>query len=131
MKLKPPRELESKIVKSTIVRLRRLGIVLYRRNVAVQVAEYKGRSRVIRSGAKGQSDLYGWVIATGVHVEIEVKRPPNRPTEHQLAWLKESQRLGALAWWGDSVNVIERVAEALLRGGVIVWHDDENFDVRL
>ncbi len=130
MRTKRPPELESKIVKSTIVRLRRLGIVLYRRNAgAFAMEDGVHKRRWIRAGAPGQSDLYGWVIKTGRHVEIEVKRPPNEPTELQLAWLKESHRLGAIAFWGDDVNVIERVAEAVLAGGKIKWLDGCNFDV--
>jgi len=128
---KPPREKENKIQKSTIVRLRRLGIVLHRRNAgAFAMDDGIHKRRWIRSGSKGMADLYGWVIRTGQHVEIEIKAKGNLPTEYQLAWLKECHRLGALAWWGDDVNVIERVAEAVLDGCKIVWlGDGSDYDV--
>lgn len=127
---KAPRERESKVQKSTIVRLRRLGIILYRRNAgAFAMDDGIHKRRFIRSGAKGMADLYGWVIKTGQHVEVEIKAKGNRPTELQLAWLKECGRLGAIAFWGDDVNLIERVAVAILSGGTLEWHDDGDFDI--
>ena len=128
---KPPRERESKVQRSIVVRLRRLGIVLHRRNVAFHKAIYNGKTRVIRSGKAGQSDLYGWVIKTGRHVEIEVKRDGEKPTPKQLEWLLECHRLGAIAFWADNANIAERVAEAILAGGRIAWKDDGTFDVEL
>jgi hypothetical protein len=80
-----PKERESKVQRSIIVRLRRLGIVLYRRNVGAM----REGDRFIRFASPGQSDLWGWVAKTGVHVEIEVKAKDNRPTPKQLEWLKE------------------------------------------
>lgn len=125
-----PREKESKIQRSMIVRLRRYGLVLYRRNVGSREwADKSGATRLVQYGARGQSDLYGWHIRTGRHFEIEVKRPGNKPTEMQLKWLKDCHRLGAVAFWSDSVAIAEMIVEAILGGGVIVWHDDENFDV--
>lgn len=86
----------------------------------------------IRFAAPGQSDTYGWIIATGRHVEVEWKRPGNRPTVHQLRWLKECTRTGAIAFWSDSVAVAEMVMMAVLKGGEIAWFDDgDEFDVEM
>lgn len=128
-RIPPPRE--SKIQAAIRVRLRRLGIVLHRRNTGMTQAVHNGRSRIIRYGSPGQADLYGWVIRTGQHVEIEVKRPGNRPTPKQLEWLRECTRLGVLAWWADCPNIAERVAEAVLKGGRIVWREGDAFDVEM
>lgn len=128
-RIPPPRE--SKVQAAIRVRLRRLGIVLHRRNTGMAQASHNGRSRVIRYGSPGQSDLYGWIIGTGTHVEVEVKRPGNYPTPMQLRWLKECTHLGAVAFWADSADIAERVAEAVLKGGKIVWLDGCDFDVRM
>jgi hypothetical protein len=129
---KPPPERESKIQKSIIVRLERLGITLWRRNVV----GYKIDDRFVRCGKVGQADLWGidWVEPGGVwarHWEIETKRPGNRPTPAQLEWLKAMSANGCIAYWADSANIAERVAEAIIAGGRIVWLDDDNFDVEI
>lgn len=131
MNTRPPRERETKLMRSVIVRLRRLGIVLFRRNVATFRAEHRGKTRLIRCGARGQSDLYGYVIGTARHVEIETKARGNRPTEYQLAWLRDCTRHGAIAYWGDDCSIIERVMEAVLAGGRIAWREDGTYDVEV
>lgn len=120
-----PREKESKVQSSIRVRLRRLGIVIHRRNTGAM----RDGGRFVRFASPGQADLYGWITSTGQHIEIEVKRPGNRPTPRQLEWLKECTRLGAVAYWADNANTAERVAEAVLAGGEIVWGDGDDYDV--
>lgn len=120
-------------MRSIVVRLRRLGVVLHRRNVGSREwTDAQGKLRLVQYGATGQADLYGAQIGSGRHWEIEVKRPGNRPTEKQLAWLKEWTRLGAVAYWADSCNIAERVAEAIVRGGRVVWHSEgDAYDVEM
>lgn len=120
-----PRERESKVMKSIRVRLRRLGVVLYRRNVVVHRIE----GRIVRAGTPGQADLYGWHITTGRHWELEVKAKGNKPTPKQMEWLLECHRLGAVAFWADNCNTAERVAEAILAGHRIAWRDDGTYDL--
>ncbi len=122
MNTKPPRERESKVQRAIIVRLRRLGIVLFRRNVMLAKTPDGRRYRV---EAAGRSDLYGWHMRTARHFEIEVKAANEKPTPKQLEWLKECHRLGAVAYWSDSANDAERVAEAIVQGGRIVWGEKD------
>lgn len=124
MNTKPPPERESKIQRSIVVRLQRLGITLWRRNVVA----YQIENRFVRAGQKFQADLWG-IDRTARHWEIETKRPGNRPTPGQLGWLKAMSARGCVAFWVDSANIAERVADAVLDGGRIVWRDDNNFDV--
>jgi hypothetical protein len=127
MPTRVPRERETKLVRSVRVRLRRLGIVLYRRNVMLaRTAD----GRKFRVEAPGRSDLYGWHIKTAKHFEIEIKADGGKPTPKQIEWLKECARLGAIAYWGDNINDIERVAEAVLAGGRVVW-TDKDFHVEI
>ena len=122
---KIPNERENKIQRSIVVRLERLGVKLWRRNVGVMRKD----NRFIRFGSPGQSDLWGIDHLFHRHWEIETKRPGNRPTACQLLWLKEMSHLGCVAFWTDSANVAEQVAEAILDGGRIVWHNNDDFDV--
>jgi hypothetical protein len=126
--VKPPREAERSVQKNIVVRLRRLGIVLYRRNVMLARTP---DGRKYRVEAPGRSDLYGWELKTARHWEIEVKAAGEKPTAKQLVWLKECHRLGAVSFWADSVNDAERVADAIIRGGKIVWHEDHEYHVEM
>lgn len=127
MNTRPPRERESKVQRSIIIRLRRLGIVLWRRNVG---ALTDSRGNHVRFAAPGQSDLWG-ILPDGRHLEIEVKRPGNKPTDLQLAWLKAMKACEAVAWWSDNANDCERVAQAILQGGRIIWLDGCEYMVQM
>ncbi len=119
---KIPRERERKIQASIRIRLGRYGINLYRRNV---VLVRTGDGRRFSVEAPGRADLYGWHIKTGTHWEIETKAEGKKLTPLQLGWLKDCSRLGAVAFWTDSANDAERVAEAVLQGGRIVWTEND------
>ena len=122
MPTKVPREKEKKVQAAVRVRLRRLGIVLFRRNV--MLARTKD-GRKYRVEAPGRADLYGWHLKTGKHYEIEIKPDGGKPTPTQIAWLKECCRLGAVGIWGDNANDIERTAEAIVNGAKVVWGDKD------
>ena len=127
MNARPPRERETKVMRSIMVRLRhRFGIRMFRRNVGA----LREGDRFIRFGRAGESDLWG-ILPNGQHLEIEVKRPGNKPTEHQLRWLKEMHQLGCVAIWGDNANDVERVIEAVIHGGQIVWSKGHDFWVEM
>lgn len=119
-----PRERESKVQRSIIVRLSRLGIKLWRRNVAA----FEIENRFIRCGSPGQADLWG-IDRTARHWEIEAKRLGNKPTAAQLIWLKDMSARGCVAFWADNANTAEVVAEAILAGGQITWREGVDFDV--
>jgi hypothetical protein len=116
---------------SSIQLLGAMGITLWRRNVAAITIE----DRFFRCGEAGQSDLWGsdWPAgnAWARHWEIETKAPGKRPTPNQLIWLKASTARGWVAFWGDNVNTICRVAGAVLEGGQIIWGSGDVFDVRM
>ena len=123
----PPHDRESKIQKSIVIRLDRLGIRLWRRNVGAMRQD----DRIIRFGSPGQSDLWGIDTIYHRHWEIETKRPGNRPTPLQLSWLKDMSQLGCVSFWADNANVAERVAKAIIDGGMIVWCDNDDYNVEM
>ena len=77
---------------------------LYRRNTGAVKASYKGKPRFIRFSEPGQADLWGIQPKTGRHVEVEVKRPGNTPTEAQMEWLAQCRELNGIAFWADSIE---------------------------
>ena len=123
-----PKPRESKVQRAIVERLSRLGVKLWRRNVGAMTDK---AGNFVRFAAAGQSDLYGFLPAShgARHIEIEVKRPGNKPTAAQLAWLKDMTARGAVAFWADDPGVAERVAQAVLNGGRIVWREDGTYDV--
>lgn len=129
-KSKLPKERESKIQRAIVVRLDRLGVRLFRRNVGA-MADKAGN--FVRFAAAGQADLWGCLPAShgARHVEIEVKRPGNKPTPNQFAWLREMTARGCVAYWADDAGVAERVMRAVLDGGRIAWREDGTYDVEI
>lgn len=132
-----PDDRESTIQHSAIVQLGSLGIELWRRNVGV--ARFRnqpgGKERFVRFAYPGQSDLYGtdWPseLLWGRPWEIETKRRGKRPTLSQEIWLRNATRRGCVAFWGDNIDTIVRVAKAILAGGRIVWKTGPDFDVEM
>lgn len=134
-----PKELESSVQDSTVDLLAIMGITLWRRNVGAFHVE----DRYIRCAEPGQSDLWGTDdrLIGGIwarHWEIETKRPGKRPTPEQRDWLKASTARGWVAFWGDNIDSIIKVATAILAGGRIVWRegpgyhrDGADFDVEM
>ena len=102
-----PREVKPKISEADVLRAitdwcAANRIFVRRRNVGAVKADYKGRSRFIRYGEAGQSDL--WLIYQGKHVECEVKAPGKEPTDRQLDWMKEVVKAGGCAFYCDSLD---------------------------
>jgi hypothetical protein len=125
---KVPDDLEKTVQASIAGMLRLIGFEVFRRNVG---GLYDDDGNYVSFAEKGQSDLYGWIRATGAHFEFETKRYGKKPTPNQLAWLKQCTVLGAHAWWADNIEDAIKVARALLAGGKIVWEEDENYWVQM
>lgn len=94
--------LESSVQKSIMQWCEANRIFVRRRNVGAIKADYKGKSRFIRFGGTGQSDL--WLIHEGRHVECEVKAPGNTPTLAQMTWMADVCQAGGRAFWCSSLD---------------------------
>ena len=132
-----PTERESSVQRSAVQILGSMGIMMWRRNVGA----FHVQDRYIRCAKPGQSDLWGTDFHRLVespggwewsrHWELETKSHGKRPNPEQLAWLKASTDRGWVAYWGDNVDTIVRVAQAILDGGQIVWHNDDSYHVEM
>lgn len=113
---------EAMIQKSVLDYLTRvLGLYFFRRNTGVSIAEYKGRKRLIRYGAKGQSDCWG-ILPNGVHVEIEIKAPGKTLTPEQQSWLDEINNRGGHAFWCTSVEQCETFMRLIYEAHGLPWN---------
>ena len=96
--MKPP--LEKDILKAVMDYLGTQGFSMFRRNTGVM----QMGKRFVRFSQPGQADLWGLDRRTGRHIEVEVKRPGQKPTAVQAAWLEAMRRAGAIAFWCDSID---------------------------
>lgn len=100
---------ESDIQRTILDYLALLRIPAWRNNSgAVALGEGKSR-RYVRYGQKGSSDILGVLPPSGRLLAIEVKRPGNKPTEHQTAWLERMRAAGAVCIVATSIEDVQRV----------------------
>ena len=131
-KPKPYAPLESEVQKSGIALLRGLGWECHRRNVsATRWTDKKGNERLFKTNAAGMADTWG-TMPDGRRFELEFKRPGKHPTAKQLAWLKSQNGPHCCAFWVDNNRTLQMVAEALMGGGRIWYHEvGDDYDVDL
>ncbi len=86
---------------------------LYRRNTGAMSGTYNGKKRFIRFSEPGQADLWGIQPKTGRHIEIEVKRPGQKPSDAQQEWLESCRALHGIAFWTDSVEDFDKAYRVL------------------
>lgn len=91
---------ESDVLKAVMDYLGAQGFTVFRRNTGAMVAG----KRFVRFSQPGMADLWGVDRRTGRHIEVEVKRPGEKPTPLQAAWLEAMRKAGAVAFWCDSVD---------------------------
>jgi hypothetical protein len=69
--------------------------------------------------SSGPTGMIGWPDITGhiggIHVEIEVKQPGEKPRKLQLARIRKLNENGAIAFWTDSVAEGMELLEGLLK----------------
>jgi hypothetical protein len=106
--VKPP--LERDIQKQIMDGLRADGWLVWRNQTGATLSTYMGKSRMVRFGARGQSDLFA--LRNGVFLSVEVKRQGQVATPEQEEWLVSVLRhggIGVVAYdYRDVQAVIER-----------------------
>ncbi|MFA5911829.1 MAG: VRR-NUC domain-containing protein [Vicinamibacterales bacterium] len=80
---------------------------------AVKLADKTGKTRFVRFGFPGCSDIIGVIGSEipaweGRPLAIEVKSPTGKATEEQLIFLAEIAKRGGLAFIARSVEDVER-----------------------
>jgi hypothetical protein len=122
-----PSILERDVLRSALAVLRALGFRPSRRNVgAVEAVSKSGRRRLVRFGEPGQADITATCPSgpnRGKRVEIEVKRPDERPRPEQVAFLRSVNESGGIALWIDDAGELARVLRRVLDGATIEVDD--------
>ena len=104
---------EAEVLRSILATLSWLSVPAWRNNTGAFLAEHNGRSRLVRFGSPGGSDVYA-ILPGGRFCAIEAKRRGNRPTPAQVAFLRMIAAAGGLAFWADDPATVERVVRAAL-----------------
>jgi len=93
-----------------------------------------GKPQLIKAAAPGWSDIIGWFLArwwsgqgpfdpTGRFFGCEVKRPGERPTPAQFAFLRRLNADGCYGFWVNDVSQLERVLDGIREGKRVELND--------
>ena len=107
---------ESDLLTAIRLEAQKYGCTLMRNNVGC-LKDITGRT--VKFGlAVGSSDLIGWTIcnAAAVFTAIEVKRPGQKPTKEQAAFIAAVKRAGGIACVAYSIND--------LKDAIAGWYGD-------
>ena len=101
-----PRRRERDVQRAVLAALRAHGWIAYPVN-----RERAGRTRASHIGVKGISDVMGFAwhvpgVRAGTVLAVEVKRPGQRPTREQQAWLDLVNGAQGVACWATSVDEV-------------------------
>ena len=95
---------EQQIQRAILDYLAAVGIPAWRQNTGAMAGVHNGKSRYVRFGPKGQSDIQGILPGSGRFLTIEVKRPKSRATPEQHAFLDRITEAGGVAFIAWSVE---------------------------
>jgi len=76
----------------------------WRNNTGAHKANYKGVDRYFRFGKVGSGDILGLKRPDGIFFSIEVKRKGEKPTDHQIEFMKTISESGGIAFVATSVD---------------------------
>jgi hypothetical protein len=126
---KVPVPLEADVQRQVLALLKLRGILVWRNNTGMLPGFGKGgKTRPIKVGlGKGSADVIG-LLSSGRFLAIECKRPGERPTAEQTAWLNAVNDRGAFACWVDRIETLQQALDLL--GGndgrrLAVWIEDD------
>lgn len=113
MGMKPQREQD--IVNACLQLLRLRGVLAWRQNSGAFTGEYKGKKRFVQfNGIKGCSDILAVLPPCGRFLAVEAKRPGEKPTPHQSAFLASVEAMGGVAVVVSDVMQLEHVLSEVL-----------------
>jgi hypothetical protein len=79
-----------------------------------------GKRGYVAFNAPGMADISGIIGPYGVTLEIEVKRPGEKATDDQTAWLNLIRHSGGIAFYADSLeSCVVQLREAYERRGFL------------
>ncbi len=119
-----PGPTEAEVTQQILAACQMLGFELKRRNTGGGHFQNRdGSTRYVAFGEAGDSDYTG-VLPFGRALEVEIKRPGERPTPEQLAKLRKLNAQGGVGLWVDDAAIFLRLFPRILAGGWIEIDDD-------
>ncbi len=91
-----------------------MGVMAWRNNTGAMVRTYKGRTRLIRFGCPGMSDIAG-IMPGGRALYIECKPPGEGPSDDQELFLTAVKAKGAVGLVVHSLEELIEQMESVLR----------------
>lgn len=81
-------------------------VVAWRNNTGAMFGEHKGKKWAVRFGKKGLPDIIGWQTCFGLacFLAIEVKRPGQKASPEQAAFLSQVRAAGGIALVAHSLD---------------------------
>ena len=107
MPSRKPQPKESEILKSILEYLTLRGVFHWRQNVISQALYSNGKRRYVKAAFPGVSDILG-ILPDGRALAIEVKRPGERPTLDQQAFLLAVNANKAVGFVATSVDDVRK-----------------------
>lgn len=104
------RQAETALVKAALAYLKLCGFTVWRSNTGAMKATYKGKTRFVRFGKPGMSDIIGYT-PDGRFFAAEAKILPNKPTPVQQDFLDCAWRCNCCAFWFVSLDDLKRGLE--------------------
>jgi hypothetical protein len=104
-----PQRLETDIQKGILAYLNLFGF-FWKVQINGLYDRQTGRWR--KTGMKGTSDIIG-VLRGGRFMSVEVKRPGNEPTLHQLLFMQRVRAAGGIAIVASSVENVSHILQQL------------------
>lgn len=120
---------EREVLAAVIEALDMLGCRPRRRNIrndplsgrdGQPLLDGKGRLRYARSEASGEADVSATVPGLGIRLEVEVKRPREKPRADQQQRMEEVNAAGGIGVWVSDAEWIVRALPHLARGAKAV-----------
>lgn len=90
------------------------GVRVWRNNSGAFGGVHNGKRHFVRFGTKGQADITGVLSPQGRRIEIEVKAAKKKPTEDQESFLQAIRESGGIAFYADSLEMLEEKWKAAL-----------------
>lgn len=122
---RPPVPTEAETTEQVVAAFRMLGMELKRRNVGgAAFPNADGSTRYVAFNEADDADWSGVMPFTGKALEVEIKRPGERPRPGQLAKLRKLNAQGGVGLWVDDAEVLPRLFPRVIAGGWIEIDDD-------
>lgn len=99
---------EADILREVLRYLANMRVVAWRNNVGAVSATYNGRTRLVRFGTPGLSDVIGIVPGTGQLFACELKSAKGRVSPHQQGFLAQVDAAGGKAFVARDVATVAK-----------------------